>query len=401
MKAITFKTGISVTSKYGQAGQPCEVICPPGERLVFDEDRASSLMKQPESRGVILDHDDLRPRIDALRKPDHWRGARVAFFRNRGIGDQLILSALPRYFTEVLGAKTYVISSAHHAQLWEGNRYTFNSPIRIPCNLDRTLYSKNPFYQGFFCFESVCEWDNDPEQDNVYDRMFSMCGIDPWRVADKWKRPHYELRKGEADELQQYLATNISLDPVKFPEWPARDYFVCQALATNAPRCPPFHVIEKVLSAADEHAMKLGIPILCLHSEALPPELVKILGQFPSCVNLAGQVPSIRGYAAVLARARLIIGPDSSALHFAAAFQDPVPAIGLWGPFSPESRTKYYPNQLHLYHPDRCSNAPCFNWMPDLPVNKCPNGDKQQFCEPFDGIGTEEVYSAIKALLRL
>jgi ADP-heptose:LPS heptosyltransferase len=399
MKAITFKSGISITSKYGPEGTPFQVICPPGERLVFDEDLVSTFMGQEAARKVIIESDDIGPRIRAMKRPDHWRGARVLFFRNRGLGDQLILSALPSYFTEQLGARSYVLTCPWFQEVWEQNRYIGNFPIKLPCNLDRTLYSKNPFYQGFFCFESVTEWDNDPEQDNVYDRMFAMCGIDPLGVQPKWKRPYYEIKPNEKLQLEEFLN---GIDGSKFPNWPNNDYFVFQILATNVPRCPPAHVVEKVLSAADEHAMKLGIPILCLHdnpNDVRLPEFKRIIKQFPSCIDLIGEIKSIRAFATIISRARLVIGPDSSALHFAAAFS--TPALGLWGPFDPLSRHKYSENQLHLHHPDRCPNAPCYNWLPSLPVNKCPNGEKQQFCEPFDGIGTEEVYSAIKELLKL
>jgi ADP-heptose:LPS heptosyltransferase len=114
-------------------------------------------------------------------------------------------------------------------------------------------------------------------------------------------------------------------------------------------------------------------------------------------INVATAINNIRLFGSIIGGASLVLGPDSSALHFAAAFE--VPALGFWGPFSPGSRTAYYPNQIHLYHPELCPASPCYNYLPELPVTKCPRGTAQTSCEVFEGISYEEIAEAIEKLL--
>lgn len=100
-----------------------------------------------------------------------------------------------------------------------------------------------------------------------------------------------------------------------------------------------------------------------------------LIAKTSMAVNVATTINNIRLFGAIVGGASLVLGPDSSALHFAAAFE--VPALGFRGPFSPESRTRYYPNQIHLYHPELCPACPCYNYLPELPIGKCPRGAQQ------------------------
>jgi len=100
-----------------------------------------------------------------------------------------------------------------------------------------------------------------------------------------------------------------------------------------------------------------------------------LIAKTSMAVNVATRINNIRLFGAIVGGASLVLGPDSSALHFAAAFE--VPALGFRGPFWPESRTRYYPNQIHLHHPELCPACPCYNYLPELPIGKCPRGAQQ------------------------
>ena len=319
MKIITFSRKVTVQTKHGE--HSAEVNCNPGERLIFDDTNALSIQSAPGSSAYILEITDLEPMLRELSwtQPPHWRKKRVLFYRNRGMGDQLIFSSLPRFFREVLGAESYVLSDKVHEPLWAHNPSIGGAALSVPLHLDAVWRAggARPFFDGTFFVESASEWDCDSEQPNVYDRLFGLAGLDPARVPAKFKRPTFTLTSDDLDKRALWLKQ----------------------------------------------------------------------------VGSATAIPSVRLLGSIIAGALAVIGPDSLALHFAAAAE--TPAIGLWGPFSPASRTKYYPRQTHLFHPQLCPNAPCFNYLPDLPVAKCPNGAKQLSCEVFSGITYDELYSAI------
>jgi hypothetical protein len=66
----------------------------------------------------------------------------------------------------------------------------------------------------------------------------------------------------------------------------------------------------------------------------------------PGVANLCGRFKSIDMTVAFLARLDLLIGPDSSLVHFAGALG--VPTVALYGPFPGAVRTRYYPNCVTL-----------------------------------------------------
>jgi ADP-heptose:LPS heptosyltransferase len=219
-----------------------------------------------------------------------------------------------------------------------------------------------------------------------------MLGLDPARVGAKYKRPTLTLRASDLSLRDGWLkkvsaALNTSLEG---------GYIFLQIAGTNKVRSLPDVVIEKALYALGEYAGKLQIPILVTDSKALAPAVAEMVKRTPAAINLAGGIGTVRLLISLIAGARVVVGPDSSALHIAAAFE--VPAVGIWGPFSPESRALYYPRQIHLFHSELCPHAPCYNYLPDLPYTKCPRGLEQPHCEVFNGIRVEEIFEALKAV---
>ena len=362
--------------------------------MVFDNDNTATIQHDPGSARYIHEITDLGPLLLENPKPERWRKQRVLFYRNRGIGDQLIMSSVARFFREMLGAEAFQLSDRVHEPLWAFNPYIGGAPLSVPMHLDAVWRAKgSPFFAGSFFFESVTEWDNDSEQPNVYDRVFGMLGLNPDRVPTKFKRPVFSLQSSEIDTRITWLK-NIGGAVSKNFEC---GYILLQLRATNKVRSLPAPTVEQILYAANEEAEKRGIPILCTDDKPLSPEIATLVNKTPMAVNAATAINNIRQYAALIAGASLVIGPDSSALHFAAAFE--TPAIGIWGPFSPSSRTLYYPKQIALYHPELCPSSPCFNYLPELPIQKCPRGAAQQHCECYDGVTVEELGAAIKELL--
>jgi ADP-heptose:LPS heptosyltransferase len=405
VKVITFSKKVTVLTTHGE--HKVEISANPGERLVFDDDNALTIQQNPGSASYIFEVTDLGPLLRELPPVRNWRRRRVLFYRNRGIGDQLICSALSRFYREILGAEAFQLSDRVHEPIWAYNPYIGNVPLSMPMHLDpvwrapsldlktKEIIPGKPFMHGAYFFESATEWDNDSEQPNIYDRLFGMCGIDPSRVPAKFKRPIFSLQTEDINKRLDWLrqvgaAMNKDL---------TGGYIFLQIQSTNKVRSMPASLTERVLAALNEFAVDRKLPILCGGSVPFAPEIATLIAKTPMAINVATTMNNLRLYGAIVGGASLVLGPDSSALHFAAAFE--VPAVGFWGPFSPRSRTRYYPNQIHLYHPDLCPACPCYNYLPELPIGKCPRGALQTSCEVYEGISYGEISEAVNNLLPL
>ena len=392
MKVITFSKKVTVLTTHGE--HKVEINANPGERLVFDDDNALTIQQNPGSASYIWEVTDMGPLLRELPPVKNWRRRRVLFYRNRGIGDQLICSSLSRFFREILGAEAFQLSDRVHEPLWAYNPYIGNVPLSAPMHLDPVWRSSGkPFFHGAFFFESATEWDNDSEQPNIYDRLLGMVGIEPSRVPAKFKRPIFSIQTDDINKRLDWLrqvgaAVNKDL---------SGGYIFLQIQATNKVRSMPASLTARVLDALNEFAFARKLPILCGGSVPFSPEIAGLIAKTPMAINVATTMNNLRLYGAIVGGASLVIGPDSSALHFAAAFE--VPALGFWGPFSPQSRCRYYPNQIHLYHPELCPSSPCYNYLPELPIGKCPRGAQQTSCEVYEGITGPEVTGALNELL--
>jgi hypothetical protein len=163
MKIITFSKRVSVSTMYGP--QKTEVNVNPGERLIFDDDNALSIKSNPGAASFIYELTDLNPLLKELPACRDWKRRRILFYRNRGIGDQLMCSALSRYAREILGAECYQLSDRVHEPVWAFNSYIGGMPLAVPIHLDAIWRSKGrPFFDKFFFFESVTEWFTYSEQ---------------------------------------------------------------------------------------------------------------------------------------------------------------------------------------------------------------------------------------------
>lgn len=367
----------------------------PGERYIFPEQEFNVFKKNHPFEATICEVSDLEPMLCDLPPITGWRKKRVLLCRICGLGDQLIFSSAVRFFREVLSANPFVCSYPAYRDFWMNSPYLTSPPVILPLHLDSVWRKQGkPFFEKSFFLEFLNERVEDSEQPNVYDMLFSVLGFDPSRIAAKFKRPALGLTAPEIEGRDVWLKTvggkaNRNLE---------NGYAVLQMRANGPTRCLPLEVYEKVFTALGEASERYRLPVLCVDTKPLPPELAELVGKHPWAIDVTTQIPTFRCFASVIAGAHMVVGPDSSGIHAAAAFD--VPALGIWGPYSPESRTKYYPNQIHLWHHELCSASPCFNIQDSLPVKKCPRGKEQRWCECFDGITSEEIAASITELLK-
>lgn len=379
MKIVTFKEHKTIRSTNGPF--VTDLNFNPGERYIVDDFCMNQLVQGiPDA---LYEYSDLAPLL-RREMPINWAGKRVLFWRGCGLGDELMLSAVVRYFREVLHAEPYIMCPAMHRPIWghdlEHSDSISSHPALMPIHLDAVWRAAGrPFFDYAFFLESVTEWDADQEQENVYDRMYRLCGIDPFKVSAKYKRPYIDLTDHDRAEFgswkKQLAEIGLNL---------AGGYIVVQMGPKNPIRDLPEKKSLEVLDALSG----CGLQVVVVDDKPLVGPISAAMSTFPGFYSLCGMIPHIRHLFSLVNQAKLVVGPDSFVLHVAAGLD--IPSISFFGPVSPESRSKYYPNHHAVWHHELCPHAPCFSFN-GFPANKCPKGKEQKSCEVFEGVTGSEL----------
>lgn len=402
MKLIEFTKSFFLHVKLGLEN-PREYYKPINawERIILSDDIALQVMK--DNMEIIYTISDFLPLYYGLTpRPAKFRGKKVLFYRNRGVGDQIACTALSRFFTEKLGAICYQLSDPNHEDFWFGNPYIQNSPVKFPAAIDSFIrYKGKAPYDYFFALQSVTEWVQEPDQGNFIDHLFCLCGIDPANVEPSYKLPlwgytDHDLFMYRIWCMKMGLSDDAMENSEKFVDKEQKNlkkYIAIQMSATTKVRTPSVEVMKMMLTRLNE----IGIPIICLDNKPLIEELNIHIDTLSNCKKVL-DLATIREYAMILCRSAMVVGPDSSAIHFAACAQ--VPFIGLWGPFDPSSRVSTYKHGYNIYHPELCEHSPCYNFTGTYPVHKCPKGTDTITCECFNGVTSEEIDEIVTLCLK-
>ena len=351
MKVISFSRTVNLDILYGEALKTA-LILNAGQKYILQDNYVKGLQdKYPYYHDHLRELSDpaayLRRDFDWMqgRDPKDWRDKRVLLSVHPsggpGFGDELMAGCLPRYFKEVLGARPFQVFSPIFAEIWAANPFVTGPPVFAPTTLDPLLGfgEEPPFFDWSLFVEGV---DGMPgwglsDTESTYDALFRFAGVDPSTVAPEFKRPVFALNKAKIVERDDWLK-----------QIGVQRYFVLQLTCQDKFRTLPLRLVERVLEVASVEAARIKATIFCVKNSAFSPEISTLIKKTPRAVNLEKQLPTVTHFAELIAGASLFIGPDSSGLHFAAAFE--TPALGLWGSFHPDLRVKYYKNQVHIYH---------------------------------------------------
>jgi ADP-heptose:LPS heptosyltransferase len=143
--------------------------------------------------------------------------------------------------------------------------------------------------------------------------------------------------------------------------------------------------------------LKKGWEVFILGAVGEVPKTPPIPGLF----NLTAENlnTSFRRSCAVIATADAFVGNDSALLHVAGALE--VPAVGLYGPFPWELRTKYAPKTFSLSGKGPC--APCFHHKNAMIGNEfpdnCPSADRG-ICQVLESIDVSRIIGKIEAIAK-
>jgi len=322
-------------------------------------------------------------------------GKRIAIYRHAAFGDQLMVTAVAARLAHLFPkAQIDVYCAPNVLEIWAGMPGIRALPA--PMHFDALRG-----YDFHLFFDQLLEEDREPDQGNAYDNLFGIAGLPDTNPV--WKRPRIvEL----AGDLQELNALGLRLTP--------RKYAVLQLQASNPNRTyPPDQLAAFALAFAAEYPDWLVLVVGLGDKgdfDRFEAALLEIRGRDyeraveERIVSLVDRLKSFRSLVPLVAKAGLVVCPDSSIGHLAAAFPD-TPVISLWGIFHPDDRAKYYANHRPLSAFGVCPHAPCRNHEFRLPQEKCREASNatpgaQTSCNALRAITPAQIFAAAKEILK-
>ena len=310
-------------------------------------------------------------------------GKNVCIYRHSAHGDQLIVSAVPRYLKSRFPRATvhlYCHPSVH--SLWLNNPFVEGAPIPLPIPFDAMRK-----YDYHVMYEGMLEGNSEPDQNCCYDDMFNWIGCNP---PDSFKRPFVQTRP------EDYTLFNTML--------PQKPYLVYHLSAANPNRTYPWAQGSQFLRMFHD-AYPNWIVVIVGQSVSSTGSKIEVegstfpvyqMGAGPWVINLVDKTPDYRQLVPFIENADLVVCPDSSILHLAAAFPEGPKIVGLWGLFSSNDRARYYKNHQGVTS-NACPHAPCRDHNFELPQDKCKDARQVRagFCQTLAGISPETIMKVV------
>lgn len=309
-------------------------------------------------------------------------------YRERGIGDLLFLTGPMNYMHFVTGGD---ISIDMYAMSDRGMVMNFHPALRYEAPMAGPLrYDDLQFYDYQWMIDTVTEYDEEPDQQNVYDFLFASLGFDPATIPAAYKRPTAQLVKDDQNNLDQFLYF-VFLE--KKLDLRKTGYYVVAPFANGSLRSMPYGVWLQVIR---ELATKRPVVVVGNMNDRMP-ETDMSAGEFNqhvtqsggNVINAIGNTP-LRVLMAIISKATAVGCMDSGPLYIAQALN--VPAISVWGVHDPRVRIGYDKPYMDLavWNKQACRHAPCFAYA-KFPEHKCPNGAQQNVCEVLKAVDKDEI----------
>lgn len=312
----------------------------------------------------------------------------VERYRERGIGDLLFLTGPMNYMHFVTGGD---IKVDMYALSDRGMVMNFHPALRYEAPMAGPLrYDDLQFYNYHWMIDTVTEYDEEPNQLNVYDSLFSSLGFNPAEIPAIYKRPTANLVRDDHNNLDQFLYfvwLEKKLDLRK------TGYYVIAPFARGSLRSMNYGVWLEVVRSL---ATKRPVVVVGNMNERMP-ETDMSAGEFNqhvtqsggNVINAIGNTP-LRVMMAVVSKAVAVGCMDSGPLYVAQALN--VPAVSVWGPHDPRVRIGYDKAYMDLaiWNQKACRHSPCFAYA-SFPVHKCPNGPQQNVCETLKSVDSGQI----------
>jgi len=296
-------------------------------------------------------------------------GKKLLIWRSGGYGDILFLTPLIRRLKTIYPTSSIRFATQpKYRMVFDGNpdvekHYPMPMPLSAVKEADFHLY-----------FEGTIEKAKDPTV-NAVDLLSSHAGVE---IPDENKLPIYNPSSARVKVNRQKIIDDNGL--IGDSPWVA-----IQVRASSPVRTYPVHLLSKVINKL----CKSGMVVLVLGMKGDFPKDCRRRG----VIDLCGAFIDMTDTVAVLASCKLLVAPDSSLTHFAAAMS--IPCVALYGPFPGSARTSYYPLCNTLEAKADC--APCMLHGHFA----CPEALKRrQLWSPcFDSIQPRTIIEAVRNIL--
>lgn len=317
--------------------------------------------------GQVINNSSFNNSKKMTRK--HVPKRRIAVYRHTAYGDQLIMTGFCAYLKHLWpDCRIFYYCSPEIADIWRWN------PHIEFCGGPLPIETANHMNDHIF-FEQMFECDSESDQQNCYDNMFHFAGFDPADVPDKFKIPHLYFNQDE-QRTQRILKERYG------------SFVIYHWSSSNRNRMYPpeqaFATLQWLSAKLPDHK------IIVLGTDHTK---VDALNNISRVEDLRNRTRTFRDVLHFVSQADLVIGPDSSVMHAAAAI--PIPCISLWGLFHPDDRIKYYPMSYPLTGFSACPHAPCRNHDFKLPVRLCRDAENHieppEFCNALREIAPLQI----------
>lgn len=259
--------------------------------------------------------------------------------REGGAGDLLFKTPVFRYLKEKYpSCRISVACLPSYHSLLKANPHINSIYGHI---LPYSIFKK---YDYFSTFEGILESGKESQYVNVYDLFAKRFGIDPSEIRDK--------------------------TPVLTVPEVTREYWKCVLKhRLNSPKkiglqlraSSPIRTIPPATNAAIVRGLTAkGYKVFLIDAQSMKRETAKFIAEhsLDGVIDISKYSDNFERMIGAIDAVDLIIAPDSSGNHIAAALGKPL--VGLFGPFRSDVRLKYYKNAVGIDAlPSRCGNG-CF-----------------------------------------
>ena len=195
-------------------------------------------------------------------------------------------------------------------------------------------------YHYHLTFENLIENNPDAKRYNAYDLFMKQAGLDIKQVPPENKIPY--IRIEEQEKRFKYM---------EFPHLVSEKKKVGIQVKTSSPirTYPPYNYIK-----IGQELVRRGYEVYLFggnNENLIVEQLIKEIGIGSYNVTQS----NLRGSIVTASFMNFFIAPDSMFIHIAGAFR--IPTIGIYGPFSSESRMKYMKNSIGI--DVKCGCSPC------------------------------------------
>ncbi|MBW1780221.1 MAG: glycosyltransferase family 9 protein [Deltaproteobacteria bacterium] len=319
MKIITPGVDLSVNQDFKS-----DILLKEGVEYVVADD--FPVKAKREVGPGCVDERDYVP--DNFYRGEDLDGKSLFCFRTGGIGDLLfITTALRQLKRKFPSAKLALGCNYVYSTILDSRGDGFE---QVPMPLEKRSMDH---YDYILFFQGIIEGNPEAEAKNAYDLFKDAFYLE--KLEDPLPRVHVE-GKARTRARDFIMRTGNG-----------RRYKIGVQISPSLPvrAVPPQLFIDFVTHLNDDFM------VYFIGGEAQWHEIDGIINRLPQqkqeqAVNASRHLPTLVEAAALIGEMDLVVGPDSSMLHVAAAYRKPL--IGLYGPFPSDLRLRYYENAIGL-----------------------------------------------------